>query len=425
VSVNTTVLQLTPDMEVCAWGQGVRQLDRRGPVRRLPPLTTCLLPGPSAPAPLPSSFLPLSQSAYASVSSVTSGLGDFFAASPTPTDVAAGLSNTTASGLALPAGTPAVASGLATQAAALDGSRFAWATPGSDAAALKAWVASTKAAITSAVGAFSAARAARDTYFTTPSDANYNSMVAAANAYRGAGATTALRGQWDLQDSAPSAASSYKTAAAGIAASASAASALGPFAASATAAVGAAPALGGYIAAVGAITLPPVTVRAAARGQGQHLWCLLILYATGKRPQPPFSPVPAALTPATHLPPLSYPHAPAPRCLTCRSLRLTPSTPPPTRRATPLRRRSRARSAASQAQLACCRAASWASWRASRRVGRGGRAEQGRRGLPTPGVPGFAPPPQHLPPAAQTSKHPPADRPRRPSGVHQAARPQV
>jgi hypothetical protein len=202
------------------------------------------------------------QAAYDSAASAQSGLAAFFTSSPTPNALATSLSTSTASSLALPPSTSTISSNLATQAAALNGAQFNSA--GGDATALKNWVMATKAVITSAVGAFDSAKTAHDTYLTSPNNANYDTMVAAANTYRAAAATNTLRNQWDQQDSSPSAATNYKTPAVGPAsAAAAAAAALVPFVATAQGAVATVPALGGYAAALGGLTLPAATVRSS------------------------------------------------------------------------------------------------------------------------------------------------------------------
>ncbi|GBF87337.1 hypothetical protein Rsub_00048 [Raphidocelis subcapitata] len=215
VSVNATVMELTPDM----------------------------------------------QSAYDSVAAAQTGLASFFNSSPTPAALAADLSTSTASTLALPASTTTLASGLTSQSAALDAAQFDATPPGSDGATLKAWVAAAKAAITGAVANYNALKSARDAYFAAPSDATYDAMANAATTYSGAAATTTMRNKLAEQATAPCAAANYVAPATAIAAAgAAAASALSPYVSAAATAVGGVPSLAGYATSLGAVALPAATV---------------------------------------------------------------------------------------------------------------------------------------------------------------------
>ncbi|KIZ01730.1 hypothetical protein MNEG_6234 [Monoraphidium neglectum] len=199
--------------------------------------------------------------AYASVTAATSALTSFFASSPTPAALAATLSTTTASGLALPPTTTTIRSGLTAQGAALNAAQFDATPGGSDGALLKAWVTAAKADITAAAANFNPMATARATFFATPTGANYDALKAAVDTYAGAAATTTLESKLGEQGSAPSQASRYAAAAPPISAAAAAAyAALPAFVTAAGGAVSGMPALGGYASGIGAVALPALTL---------------------------------------------------------------------------------------------------------------------------------------------------------------------
>jgi len=214
VVINTTVLELTPDM----------------------------------------------QAAYDSASAAATSLVGFFNSTPSPTALATDLASTSASSFAMPATTTALSTNLAAQAAVLNGAQFDATPVGSDGDLIKTWVAASKAAITSATAAFNTMVSARDTYFATPSNANYDAMKTAADNYRTAPATAALVAKLGEQDSAPSAAANFVAPSTSVRlAGAAAYTGLNAYVGTAQAAITTAPALGTYASSLAAVTLPAST----------------------------------------------------------------------------------------------------------------------------------------------------------------------